>query len=283
MKPSFEKVLFSETSFLVKEEHFNRFDISWHLHPEYELAFIYHVEGKINIGDYFSNIEDPELILLGPNLPHRWFGNMNAEPEPKSKQLIIQFPHDFLGKDFFDKHDLSRINELLNRSARGLSFNDAGKKGIGLRIRKMLYLPDFERVMELLSILNVLAQSKNYRILSSIGYFGQLNQNESFRLNNIYKFILENFRNDIGLDSVARHASMTPQGFSKYFKERTKKNFITFLNEVKIGHACRLITEKKMNMSQICYECGFTNLSNFNRQFKRSMNLTPTQFAKQFE
>jgi AraC-like DNA-binding protein len=282
MKPLFEKVLLSKTSFLIKEEHFNRFDIQWHLHPEFELSFIFQGEGKINVGDHISKIEGPELLLFGPNLPHSWYGAAAASSPVKSKQIVIQFPYDFLGKDFLKQHAFSRISELLHRSSRGMSFSDPEKTRATRKIRKMLLMPDFERTMELLKVLNILAQSKNYRILSSIGYSSQINEHESARLNNIYKFILDNFRNDIDLGKVAQFASMTPQAFSKYFRERTRKNFITFLNEVKIGYACRLITEKKMNISQICYECGYTNLSNFNRQFRRVMDLTPTQYAGQF-
>lgn len=283
MKPLFEKVLLSKASFLIKEEHFNRFDIQWHLHPEFELVFIIQGEGKLNAGDHISDIAGQELLLLGPNLPHSWFGSIATGSPAKSKQIVIQFPYDFLGKDFLNQHAFSRISELLRRSSRGISFSDPEKAMVTGKIRKMLMMPDFERTMELLNVLNILAQSKNYRILSSIGYSSQLNEHESSRLNNIYKFILENFRNDIDLGKVALFASMTPQAFSKYFKERTRKNFITFLNEVKIGYACRLITEKKLNISQICYECGYTNLSNFNRQFRRIMNMTPTLFAAQFE
>jgi len=282
MKPLFEKVLLSKTSFLIKEEHFNRFDIQWHLHPEFELSFIIQGEGKINVGDHISDIAGHELMLLGPNLPHSWYGSAIPGSPSVSKQIVIQFPYDFLGKDFLAQHAFARINELLHRSSRGMSFSDPEKSRVTRKIRRMLQLPDFERTMELLNVLNILAQSKNFHILSSIGYSSQLNEHESARLNNIYKFILENFRDDIDLGKVARFASMTPQAFSKYFKERTRKNFITFLNEVKIGYACRLITEKKMNFSQICYECGYTNLSNFNRQFRRIMTITPSQFAMQF-
>ena len=283
MKPLFEKVLLSEASFLIKEEHFNRFDIAWHLHPEFELSFLFQGEGKINVGDHISEISDQELLLLGPNLPHSWFGSMNTRSGSKSKQIVIQFPQDFLGKDFFHQHAFTKISDLLHRSSRGLSFGDPDKSRVTRKIRSMLHMPDFERTMELLNILHILAQSKHCRILSSIGYSSQLNEHESARLNNIYKFILDNFRNYLDLKTVARYANMTPQAFSKYFRERTRKNYITFLNEVKIGYACRLITEKKMNISQICYECGYTNLSNFNRQFRRIMNITPSQYARQFE
>ena len=147
----------------------------------------------------------------------------------------------------------------------------------------MLQMSDFERTLELLKILNILAQGKHTNILSSIGYASHLNEHESARLNGIYKYILNNFRNKIDLKTVSEYANMTPQAFSKYFSERTHKNFITFLNEVKIGFACRLINEQKMNFAQICYECGYSNVSNFNRQFRHIMHQTPSEYSRQFE
>ncbi|NMB71933.1 MAG: AraC family transcriptional regulator [Bacteroidales bacterium] len=282
MKPLFEKVLLPSSPFIIKEEHFERFDIQWHIHPEFELSYIFQGAGTLNIGDYSSEIGKHELLLLGPNLPHSWYGVQNIKPAFKAKQIVIQFPYDFLGKDFFQNQALAKIKELLSNSFRGIRFYDPQIQRIAVRIRRMLHMPDFERTIELLNILNILAQSKHCSTLSSIGYSNHLNEHESARLNSIYKFILYHFRMNIGLKAVSEFANMTPQAFSKYFKERTRKNFITFLNEVKIGYACRLINEKKMNISQICYECGYTNLSNFNRQFKRIMQQTPTQYAKQF-
>ena len=137
--------------------------------------------------------------------------------------------------------------------------------------------------MVLLRVLQELAERKKYRELSSMGYSTLLNQSESRRLNGIYAFILEHFRNDLDMKSVAQYANMTPQAFSRYFKKCTRKTFISFLNEVRIGYACRLLSEKSMSVSQVCFESGYSNLSNFNRQFKKLKSITPTQFTKGFE
>ena len=283
MKPLFEKVLLSESSFLVKEEHFYRYDIPWHLHPEFELTLLIQGEGKKNIGDHISEIHDKELVLLGPNLPHSWFGSKTSKSDSLSKQIVIQFPYDFLGSDFFENHAFTNIRDLLQRSYRGLLFHDPEKISVLNRITDMLLLNDFDRTMELLHILNILAQSKRFEVLSSMGYSSHLNKSESARLNAIYGFILDHFKTGLDLNTVARFAGMTPQAFSRYFRERTRRTFISFLNEVRIGYACRLISEKRMNISQICYECGYTNLSNFNRQFKKIMAMPPTQYAKRFD
>ena len=283
MKPLFEKVLLSKSSFGIKEEHFDWFDIQWHIHPEFELSYLFHGEGIITVGDYISKIENDKILLFGPNLPHGWYGNASGKTSLKSKQIIIQFPYDFLGRDFFDNNSMLKIRELLTCSNRGLCFYGSEIRKIAGKIRKMFQVSDFERTIELLEILHILSQSKHFSSLSSIGYSQQLNEYESVRLNSIYKFILGHFKDHIDLNTVSEYVNMTPQAFSKYFKERTRKNFTVFLNEVKIGHACRLINEKKLNFSQICYECGYSNLSNFNRQFKRTMQQTPSQYASQFK
>ncbi len=267
----------------MKEEHLHQFDIPWHHHPEFELTYLIQGEGKKNVGDHISEINGEELLLFGTNLPHSWSCTENSKPKSISKQIVVQFPYDFLGEDFFTNAAFSKIRELLQISFRGVLFHGPEKEIASKRIKRMLHLQDFERTMELLNILNILAQSKNYDVLSSIGYSGQLNKNESARMNDIYNYILDHFKTDLDLNKVAQFASMTPQAFSKYFRERTRKTYISFLNEVKIGYACRLISEKKFNIAQICYECGFTNLSNFNRQFKRTMKMTPSEFAKRFD
>jgi AraC-like DNA-binding protein len=279
-EPLFEKVLLSQSSFLVKEEHFSSFDIAWHVHPEFELTYISQGEGKITVGDYISEFDGPKLLLIGPNLPHSWYGSKEPERKVLAKQIVIQFPPDFLGDDFFENPAFREIRELLDKSYRGLLFHDSETHELSGKIARVLQMNEFERIIELLNLLHALATQRNYNELSSIGYSEQLNSGESVRLNTIYAFILDNFKTDLDLKTVAGIASMTPQAFSRYFKERTKRTYISFLNEVRIGYACRLLTEQSMTISQICYESGYSNLSNFNRQFKKIKSLTPSQYAR---
>lgn len=282
-EPLFEKVLLSQSSFLVKEEHFSNFDIAWHVHPEFELTYISQGEGKINVGDYISELDGPKLLLIGPNLPHSWYGSKEPEGKVLAKQIVIQFPPDFLGDDFFENPAFRKIRELLDKSNRGLLFHDSEKHELSERIARVLMMNEFDRIIELLNLLQALATQRNFTELSSIGYSELVNSGESVRLNTIYAFILDNFKTDLNLKTVAGIASMTPQAFSRYFKERTKRTFISFLNEVRIGYACRLLTEQSMTISQICYESGYSNLSNFNRQFKKIKSMTPSEYIRGFD
>lgn len=279
--PLFEKVLLSESSFLIKEEHFTRFEIPWHVHPEFELTYISEGKGKITVGDFISDLDDQALLLLGPNLPHSWYGPNESDTEDLAKQIVIQFPFDFLGEGFFEQYAFRRIGDLLKKSYRGILFKDAGK--VIKLILDIMQVDEFDRIMGLLNVLHMLAECKQYLVLSSIGYSRHLNQRESARLNAVYRFILDHFKNGLDLDTVASYASMTPQAFSRYFRERTRRTFVSFLNEVRIGHACKLLSERSMSISQVCYESGFSNLSNFNRQFRTIKSMTPSQYASGFE
>ena len=138
-------------------------------------------------------------------------------------------------------------------------------------MKSMLQLNGFDQTMKLLNLLNRLSLSTEYKYISCIGFTEVLNKTETQKMNKIYQFIMEHFKEQITLSQLAKFASMTPQGFCKYFKIRTKKTFSFFLIEVKISYACRLLTEKNLNILQICYESGFNNLSHFNRQLNGSL------------
>jgi len=283
MKPQFEKIPLtdsSDTSFLIKEETFPYFDIPWHFHPEFELALIRTGQGKRHVGSNIEDLESDELIFIGPNLPHNWYGNKtnNAKSKCKSHQIVIQFSYEFLGKDFFEKPQFANILKLLKRAQSGISFYGETRKLAKKEMISMLRMSSFNKTIVLLTLLKRLSESQEYKYLSSIGFTEKLNDADANKINKIYKYIIEHFKEPISLNQVANLANMTPQAFCKYFKMRTKKTFSFFLNEVKVSYACRLLAEGNLNVLQICYESGYNNLSNFNRQFKRITKMTPTEY-----
>ena len=280
MKPTFEKVPLSGSPFLMKEESFTHFDVPWHIHPEFELTLILSGQGKRHIGNSIEDLDIEELIFIGPNLPHSWYGSKSNEVNSKKKvsQIVIQFSIDFLGKDFF-----ANILQLLKRAQLGICFYGETQKFAKKKMNSMLQMNGFDQTMKLLNLLNRLSVSQEYKYLSCIGFTETLNEADTDRMNKIYQFIMEHFREHITLNQLAAFANMTPQHFCKYFKTRTKKTFSFFLNEVKISYACRLLTEKNLNVLQICYESGFNNLSNFNRKFKQINKMTPMEYKKSLQ
>jgi AraC-like DNA-binding protein len=276
MKPLVEKVPIVQSSFLVKDEIFKNFNISWHIHPEYEIALILKGTGRCHAGNYVGDFHENDLMLFSPNLPHSWYSIYR--PKFTVKQIIIQFSYDFLGKDFFDKVEFANIKSLLAKAHQGLLFRGETTKTIIKMVQSMLSNEGFERTIEFLNILNLLASLKEYNTLSSLSYNDLLNEGDSKRINKIFQYILTNFKRDIALSELATLSHMTPPAFCNYFKTHTKKTFTRFLNEVRIGHACKLIMEQNLTIIQVSEECGYNNISHFNRQFKNILKMTPTQY-----
>jgi transcriptional regulator GlxA family with amidase domain len=172
--------------------------------------------------------------------------------------------------------------KLFSRSKRGLEFYGAKKNLLIAMIEELTRLQGIPSVIQLLKILDMLASSKEYHYISSRGYDEILNQSETDRLNMVYEYVLKNFRQRIALGELAEMLHMTPTSFSRYFSMKNNKPFSRFVSEIRIRHACKLLTETENTIEQICYECGFNTLSNFNRKFREIMLKKPSQYKKEF-
>jgi len=136
------------------------------------------------------------------------------------------------------------------------------------------------RLIELLTLLEMLATTEEYRLLASPGFVQKYNSSGTERMTLVYDYIMNHFKEDIRLEEVAAIANMTGPSFCRFFKACTRKTFSRFLNEIRIGFACKLLQEGHFSIAEICYESGFNNLSNFNRQFKKIMEESPLEYRK---
>lgn len=283
MHPQFEKVSLQNSPFLIKEETFSFFNIPWHIHPEFELTLIAKGKGKLYVGDNICDFKERDLILTGPNLPHCWISSHLGKNNPlQARQIVLQFSSHFLGEDFLNYQIFNSIKQLLNLSSRGIMFRGNVQKEAAKKITAMLNMDVFDQIIALLELLHSFATCNDAQVLSSVGFSGISNEADSERMNKIYKFIIDHYKRKINLHDISSFANMTPPAFCKYFKKRTRKTFAHFLNEVRIGNACRLLIEQNLNASQACYESGFLNLSNFNRQFKKITKTSPLLYQKQY-
>ncbi|MEN8156657.1 MAG: AraC family transcriptional regulator [Bacteroidota bacterium] len=280
MDPVFEKVPLVDSSFLVKMESFPHYEIPWHVHPEYELAYVTKANGKRFIGDSVTDVRGDDLILLGPNLPHAWISNAAGSRSGTVQQVIIQFSEDFLGANFWSKPEFLHIRQMLDKTSKGLGINGDSKARIIRKMYRLLKTDRFRRVIELLNILDLLATGKEYGTLSKLTIDDVKSGSESQRINVIYDYVLTNFRHKCTVPMVSSHFGMTPQSFCRYFKSRTRKTYIGFLNEVRISHACKLLSTDDLSIIEVCYNSGFESLSNFNRQFKRVTGSSPGLYRK---
>lgn len=270
------------SSFTVTLNSFPHFLKVWHYHPELELVYIAKSTGTRFIGDGIEKFEEGELVLLGKNLPHMWLNDeVYFEEDSKliCEAIAVHFKEDFLGLDFFSAIEMKPISQLIKRASQGIKFTGIDNSVVA-KINELLRLEPFPKTMQLLEILHTLANHEEYQLLSSPGFLNTFNKTDNKSLDEIYEFIFKNFNQPIGSKDVAEIARMNPSAFSRFFKRVHRKTFTRYLNEIRIGYACKLLIENKHNITPVCYESGFNNISNFNRHFKSIVGMSPSEYVK---
>ena len=238
------------------------------------------------IGDHIKSFHAGDVVFTGPNLPHLWRSDVTyfkRNPEVYTHGIVIYFQKEFPGADLIQKSEATRLRHFLERSKRGLEIRGSTARQITRMMQHLLLQEGLESIISLLQILNILVHSHEVDEISSPGYTNSLKDGDTEVMNRIHTYIMDNFKRPISLSEVASLANMTPTSFSRYFKMHANKTFSELVSEVRIGHACRLLIEEKMNVSQVCYESGFQTLTNFNRQFKALMHRTPSQYKNQYQ
>jgi len=199
-----------------------------------------------------------------------------------SQSVSVFFHEGSIGDGFFKIQEMSHINDLLKKSGRGLQFSLETSEIIGSLMLRLLNQSGFERFQAILSILNLLANSNEFKSLASMDTFYPLSDKENQKVDKVIDYILSHYDKDIKLEEIAKVANYSLSAFCHFFKARTSKTFIQFLTEVRISRATKLLRNKDLNISQICYESGFNNVSNFNRQFKKRIGLSPTEYKYKY-
>ena len=289
MKATYQKILLSEgSSFLTTRLILPRFHSEYHFHPEYELKYVIESKGKRFVGDTIENFQEGDLILLGPNIPHYWKNDAIHDQSDlmQAKAIVVLFAEDFLGDKFFSVQEMIPIMDLLRKSNAGLAFPNAISGPIPPMMEELTKSSGPLRIILMLEILAELAKAESRKLLteefSSGTPFLDANSPSFVRLQRVHHYVIKNFHSPLQIEDVAQIANMTPHAFCKYFKKSTKKTFMTFLNELRVCHAKKLLIENRMPISQICIESGFNNISNFNRQFKTGTNMTPSDFKAMY-
>lgn len=254
----------------------------WHYHPELELVVINESVGTRFVGDSIEKFEPGEVILIGKNLPHMWV-NDEAYFQPHSglaaSAYSIHFKEEFPGKEFLNLPGTEHLTNLIAKAKRGLRFTGLNFP-IQAAINQLIAEKDaFQQLMQLLQILDRLAKHTDIAFLSSEGY---LTTKVNEGADEIHEYIFGNFNRSIQLTNIAAIAGMNPSAFSRYFKRIHRKTFSRYLIEIRIGYACKLLMENKANISAICYESGFNNISNFNKQFRKIMKMNPSEFIRMY-
>lgn len=255
-------------------------NLVWHYHPEIELVYVNGGNGKRQIGSHISYYTQGDLILIGSNLPHCGFTDACTG---NTSESVVQMKTDFLGSDFFSIPEMRNIRQLFEKAKGGIAFTGNTKKKIGEKIEILEYKSDFQRLLAILNILNELGSTPEYQILNAEHLSVETQSKENERINSIFNFVKENYREPISLEEMADLTHMTVPSFCRYFKKVTNKTFVQFVNEYRMVHASNLLSENEMSITEICFESGFNNFSHFNKSFKAFTGMSPSEYRNQLK
>lgn len=286
MKPLYQDLPFPIDSHIhYYIEDLPHFIVPWHYHPAIEIMYITRGIGTRFVGDCIEQYEEGDVCMIGPNLPHEWRNDdayFDKESGLRATCICLFFKREIFDPNFIRLPEMNNIRDLIERSRRGLKFTGNSKLEITRFIRSSVSDVGVRKVTNLLTLLELMATSTEYELLASVGFTNSVNSEDFERFNKVYKFLVKNFATSIRLEEVSTLVGLTPTAFCRYFKERTKKTFVEYLNEMRIGYSKKLLLENKMKISTISGEVVFPNLSNFISQFKKVTGMSPSQFQKQF-
>jgi AraC-like DNA-binding protein len=287
MKPIFEKINKPEDqSFFLEKVTKPFFTDLWHFHPEIEILLVTEGFGTKYLGDSINTYFPGDIVIIGSNTPHVWSSNadfLNPDNNLTSGAICIQFMENFLGESFYSIPEYRNIRNFLNETYRGIQFVNKSREILEERIKDLASRVGMDRLIGLMKILDIMSGSRDIRYLSSPSYTPiKINSEDKDRVEIIFRYVIKNYSKKITLEEIASMVNLTPHSFCRYFKSRTTKVFSSFVNEVRIGNACKMIIQKKYSITEVCFESGFNYLSNFNRQFKKIKGLTPSEFQSKY-
>ncbi|MDR1718673.1 MAG: AraC family transcriptional regulator [Dysgonamonadaceae bacterium] len=253
-----------------------------HIHPEFEINYIENAKNAQRIvGDSIEEIDDLELVLItGANLEHAWI-NRNCRSK-QIKEITIQF-HEDLFSNQLTKNQFNSIRTMFDRAKHGLLFSRATIEAIKPKLLALVEEKNgFYSLLKLTEIMYDLSMDNEARVLSSCSFSNTDEINDSRIVKKALTYLQENYQRPIKLDEVASLVNMTPVSFSRFIKKRTSRTFIDYLNGIRLGIATRMLVDTSEPICEICYNCGFNNLSNFNRIFKTKKGCTPKEFRENY-
>jgi AraC-like DNA-binding protein len=286
VKGPFQKSRIPEgKAFVINELKAPYFDVNWHFHSEYQLFIVLKGRGTRFIGDHMQAFKEGDMVLTGPDLPHLW-KNDKAYHNPNNnlsvQGIVIYFPDNFLNNSVFSLEEFESIALMLKKSVRGIEISGPTNQLVRKMMIELLELKGGCSLIQLLKILQTIADSTDCKLITGAAYINTNKESERDRMGQVYEYVMQNFQGKVSLEEAAQLSNLSVSAFSRFFKSRVNKSFSDFLTDVRISHACKLLHETDLNISEVSYDCGFFTLSNFNKLFKERMNMTPVQYRKEF-
>lgn len=286
MKPELLKITNrSSFSFSVRQDPVPNINNRWHYHPEIELIRFHKGAGMQFVGDSIKRFDKSDIVLIGPNLPHHWKYDHENNADGGNGypySTVIHFFEDFWGRPFLNLPENKIISHTLEKAKRGIQISAKDEPVIAGLIDQMVTAKGPLRIILLMQTLMMIGSANNAKLLSSIGFKYNFEETDKYRINLIYDYSFANFKNKILLGEIAEIAHLTPNSFCRYFKAKTRKTYLQFINEIRVGHACKLLMDDRISIKEICYDSGFNNFSTFYAAFKTVTGKTPSIYKQNF-
>lgn len=257
--------------------------VRWHYHPEYEIHLVAATSGQCFIGDYIGRFEPGQLIMTGPNLPQNWISETKTDEYVPSRSLIIQFPEQFIAGCITNMQEMKPIATLLERSHRGLLFDQETSNAVRPLIERLTEARGVKRLALFFEILDILVNAPEPQLLASLSYKFSLSEFDDSGINRAIAHLQQHLTEELDEHQLAAMVGRSNSSFSRAFKHHTGTTFVRYRNQLRVDRAClALITRPDIKIAELCYEIGFSNLSNFNRHFQNLKGMSPRQFRTKF-
>jgi len=253
-----------------------------HSHKNFELNLIISGSGRRIIGNHISSYTKGDLVLLGPNIYHCW-EVLETEPDTEPECIVTHFYENIINSDFFNIPELERVVTLLKDAENGILFKGKKAEKVAATLAKMVNLSGLELYIELLRVFHFLLQIEERDYLALPSSQPNIHDKDNDQINKVYEYVFQNIHEGIKLKDASSLVCKEPGSFCRYFKKKTNQTFMDYVKNVRIGIAAKLLAETDKQITQICFECGYNNLANFNHYFKDIMKKTPSEYRKDFK
>ncbi|WP_108396329.1 helix-turn-helix domain-containing protein [Devosia submarina] len=256
--------------------------VRWHYHPEYEIHLVVATSGKFYIGDFVGDFQPGQLIVTGPNLPQNWISDIEPGEIVPLRSLVVQFPQSFIDGACAQMPEMEAVRPLLDRSRRGLLFDAETSGNVRPLIERLIEAQGLARLALFWEVLDHLVQGQ-HEVLASLSFQLDLSRFNDSGINRAIAYLKDHLTEQIDEAELAEMVGQSQSAFSRAFKRHTGTTLVRYRNQLRVDLACQmLLTDTDIKVADICYEVGFSNLSNFNRHFQNFKGMSPSQFKAQF-
>ena len=256
--------------------------VRWHFHPEYELNLVTHTSGRCYVGDHTGAFVPGQLYMVGPNVPHNWISEVPDNQPVPERCVVLQFSGKSVTGGIEAFPELNILSRLLVDAQRGILFSPATSAHARPLMQELLHAKGFTRVHRFLQLLELLATATDRRLLASPTFRPDPAGYQSSTINQVMTYLAEHLHEPLSEADLARYAGMEASSFSRFFRRNTDVPFVQYLNRLRINKACEMLISSDASVTDICYRCGFNNVSNFNRQFLARKGMAPSQFRRYY-